>query len=395
MEVRTLLLCSRPPWPLRGGDRVRTWHLARALSTLGPVGVVALRGPDEDPEAIRAGLPFVTDWWLPTLRRPPAALRSATALLDDRPLQQAIYDAPEARAAVREALAAARVDVVVAHLVRTVPWVPADSPPLVVDVQDALSAQYEASRGKGRGWRGLAMAVERGRIGKAEAAAVERADLVSFISHRDRISIVNGSGAATTIAPPVVDLETFRPRDVMPDPGVIGFLGNLRSASNRDMVIHMARKLLPLVRSARPEAQLRIMGIEAGSDVRSLARLPGVAYVGPVEDAGEELARCVATVCPLRFGSGVQNKVLESLAVGTPAIVTPEVAAALGPRAQGGLSVGKLDRSFALAVVELLADPALRDRKSAAGLSFVRAVHAPETAPAEFLAAVKELARGR
>ncbi|MCP4868918.1 MAG: glycosyltransferase [Proteobacteria bacterium] len=391
MVVRTLLLCSRPPWPLRGGDRVRTWHLARALSTIGPVGVVALRGTDEDPAAIRAGAPFVTDWWLPALRKPEAALRSAGALLEDRPLQQAIYDAPEARAAVREAIAGG-VDVIVAHLVRTVPWVPDDSPPLVVDVQDALSVQYEASRGKGRGWRGLAMAVERGRIGKAEAAALARADLTAFICGRDRDAVVNGSGAPTTIAPPIVDLETFRPRDVEPDAGVIGFLGNLRSASNRDMAVHMARKILPLVRSARPEATLRIMGIEAGADVRALAKLPGVTVVGPVEDAADALARCFVTVCPLRFGSGVQNKVLESLAVGTPAVLTPEAAGAIGPRAGDAIAVGKLDRSFAMAIVELLANPQDRARRSAAGRAFVQAVHSPEAAPAEFLAAVKELA---
>jgi glycosyltransferase involved in cell wall biosynthesis len=395
MAVRTLLLCSRPPWPLRGGDRVRTWHLARALSTLGPVGVVALRSPQEDPGEIQAGLPFVDRWWLPTLHRAPAMLRGAGALLENRPLQQAIYDAPEARSAVHQALDEGGIDVIVAHLLRTVPWVPAQSPPLVIDVQDALSAQYEASRGKRRGWRGLAMAVESGRIGRAEAAAVARADLVAFISDRDRELVVNGSEARTTIAPPVVDPARFGPQDVEPTQGVIGFLGNLRSASNRDMAVHMARRILPLVRSARPEATLRIMGIEAGSDVRSLGRLPGVSFLGPVDDAGEELARCTVTVCPLRFGSGVQNKVLESLAVGTPTVVTPEVAAALGPRAGEAVAVGTLDRAFAMRIVDLLSDPAERAHRSAAGRAFIDSTHRPGAAQGEFLAAVRELAGRR
>ncbi len=391
--VRTLLLCSRPPWPRRGGDRVRTFHLARALASIGEVDVVALRGADEDEAAIRAGLPFVRRWWLPVLRRPAAAVRTAGALLDARALQQAVYDAPEARAAVAEALDGGAIDVIVAHLVRTVPWVPADSPPLVVDVQDALSAQYEASRGRGRGWRGLAYSVERGRIGQAEAAAVTRADVVSFIADRDREQVVNGDPVRAVIARAVIDLDRFG-ADVEPEPGVIGFLGNLRSASNRDMAVHMARRVLPLVRSARPEATLRVMGVEAGPAVRGLGRLPGVTYVGPVEDAAAELARCALTVCPLRFGSGVQNKVLESLAAGTPAVVTPEAAAGLGPRAGDAIAVARLDRPFADEVVGLLADPAERARRAALGRRFVEAVHAPEVATADLLATVRELAAG-
>ena len=166
MTVRSLLLCSRPPWPRIGGDRVRTWHMARSLATLGPVGVVALAGPDDDERAIRAGLPFAERLWLPRLSRPRAALRSLAALAGGWALQVALYDAPEAAAATREAIDLLQPDVVVAHLVRTVAWAPEGCPPLVADIQDALALHYARARGHGRGWRRLAMTVERGRMGR-------------------------------------------------------------------------------------------------------------------------------------------------------------------------------------------------------------------------------------
>ena len=78
--MKSLLLCSRPPWPLHGGDRIRTWHLAKALSALGDVSIVAARGQDEDPSAIEEALSFASSVRLPVLHRRTAALRAASAL---------------------------------------------------------------------------------------------------------------------------------------------------------------------------------------------------------------------------------------------------------------------------------------------------------------------------
>ena len=393
--VRTLLLCSRPPWPRIGGDRVRTFHLARALAGLGPVGVVTLVPRGEDRDAIRAGLPFVERCWLPGRRLAPELLRSCRALADGAALQSRLYAAPEARLAVLQAIESFQPDVIVAHLVRTVAWVPKDSPPLVIDVQDALSHHYATARRFGAGWRSLAMAVERGRIDRAEQAAVDRADGLSFISERDRDHVVRGRPGAppVAIARAVVDPGRFVCDGVAPEPDTIGFLGNLATAPNRDMVIHFARRLLPRIRRDRPNARLRVIGVRAGSQVRRLARLPGVSLVGRVDDVAPELARCWVTVCPQRFGSGVQNKVLEALAAGAPAVISPTAAASLGPRSAAGVVVAPPDVAFAHAVSHLLADPTRRNHLSAAGRRFTAEVHGPQVALDGFLDLVRRLAR--
>ncbi len=370
--MRSLLLCSRPPWPLHGGDRIRTWHLARALADLGEVTVIAVRSPSESPDAIRAGLPFVHRLVLPTLAPVGAALRALAAIPGDRPLQQALYDAPAVHAAVSEALADG-TDVVVAHLLRTLPWVPARTPPLVVDVQDALSLQYADARG--RGWRRLALAVERRRVGPAEQAAIARADAATFISDRDRQAVLPSPTRPWAVLPAVVDPSTFAAGSELPEPDVLGFVGQLRTAANRDMLEHFVRRVFPLVRSARRDAQLRIVGRGADRAIRRRAEAPGVTLVGPVDDVAPELRRCWATICPQRFGSGAQNKVLQSLAVGTPAVVTPPVDEAFG--GLPGVVVGRLDRSFAVALVELMGDPERRAALSAQGQAAVAGRHHP------------------
>jgi len=392
--VRTLLLCSRPPWPLSGGDRIRTWHLAHQLSTLGPVDIVATRRTEEDPEVIRAGLPFVDRLDLPVLAAPGVVLRSLGALLSGRALQQAVYNSPAARRAVAASLADSSPDVVVAHLIRTVPWLPAEHPPLLVDIQDALSAQYAASRGYRTGWRGLAMGLEESRIGPAEQRAVTEAAALSFISVADRDSVPH-DGTESVVARAALDLKRLAPAGGSPVPGRIGFLGNLRTASNRDMVIHFARVVFPEIRADVPTAEFHIMGHEAGADVRQLGRCDGVVFVGAVEDQVPVLEACWMTVCPLRFGSGVQNKILESLAVGTPVLATPSAAQALaGGQAEGSAPIlsAPLGAGFVEAAVELLSDRVRRDELGAAGRVWVTALHRPEHALAPLLDLVQRLA---
>jgi len=390
--MRTLLLCSRPPWPLTGGDRLRAWHLARALSTLGPVDLVATRSADEDPAAVAAGLPFVDRIRLPVLARGGATLRALRAALDGSLLQQALYADPGAAAATAEL--AAEADVVVAHLIRTVPWLPRVRPPVLVDVQDALSAQYAGAVGRARGWRGAAARVEARRIGDAEQNAVRTADVVSFISARDRTLVLGAqTHRAGIVAGAAVDLRPLP--SPAPRSGVV-FAGNLRTASNRAMAELLALRVWPIVRSVHRTAELRIVGVEASEAVRALGRRPGVTFVGPVADMDGALASAVASACPLEFGSGVQNKVLESLAMETPVVITPPAAAALGTSggAGTGMEVARLRRPFAERLVQLLSAPAKAAVMGAEGREWVAARHSPEVALAPLLDAVRSLAAG-
>jgi glycosyltransferase involved in cell wall biosynthesis len=368
--------------------------LARALAELGPVDLVATRSADEDPATIVAGLPFVDRVRLPILSRPRAAIRTAGAVWRGGLLQQALYAEPEAVAATAEL--AADADVVIAHLVRTLPWLPRVRPPLIVDIQDALSAQYRWAAGRAHGWRGAAARVESKRIDAAERAAVLEADVVSFISSRDRDLVLRGHSEAVRSVIVAAALDPDRwPRTEVPAPrsGVV-FAGNLRTASNRAMVELLALRVWPIVRSVHRSAELRIVGVEASDAVRALGRRPGVTFVGPVEDMGRALAGAVATACPLEFGSGVQNKVLESLAMETPVVLTPRAAEALctSGGAGTGMKVARLRRPFAERLVKLLADPQHAARVGAEGREWVLARHRPEVALAALKATVRELA---
>lgn len=388
--VRSLLLCSRPPWPPIGGDRLRTSQLARALAQLGPVHLVAT-GPTNDPPA---GHPYSS---VRLVSPTPAATAATLArgVARGRSLQESLYATPEVRRAVKQALNEG-IDVVVAHLLRTVPWLPADGPPVIVCLQDAISAQArEASSTPGgrRDWRRVALALDRVRLSGAEERALARADGVTFITTRDRDLVLAGRAARAAVVPAAVDHVRCEP--AAPRPDSIVFAGNLRTASNRDMAVHLARAVLPLVRRQRPQAALDLVGVDAPAAVRALGSEPGVHVVGWVDDMPATLSRAWVTACPLRFGSGVQNKVLESFAAGTPVVGTPRVADSLASDTPSGLLVADLDQPFAAQLVRVLQDRDLRDRCGRLGAEFVRTHHGFPDAFDPLLALVRDVIRAR
>ncbi len=91
--------------------------------------------------------------------------------------------------------------------------------------------------------------------------------------------------------------------------------------------------------------------------MRALATRPGVSLVADVREMAPEIATGTATVIPMRSGSGLQNKVLEAMAVGTPVVTTPQVVAALAARDGEHLLVGATTEELATAAASLLAHP--------------------------------------
>jgi glycosyltransferase involved in cell wall biosynthesis len=91
---------------------------------------------------------------------------------------------------------------------------------------------------------------------------------------------------------------------------------------NADAVVWFAADILPLIRKTLPLAQFHIVGSNPGPTVRRLARLDGVFVTGRVADVRPYIAHATASVAPLRIARGIQNKVLEAMAMARPVVLT-------------------------------------------------------------------------
>ncbi len=156
-----------------------------------------------------------------------------------------------------------------------------------------------------------------------------------------------------------VDHEYFSPERRYQDPfggqaDVLVFTGAMDYWPNVDAMCWFANDALPRIRDKVPAARLVIVGSNPSSAVRRLARLPGVTVTGRVADVRPYLVHAGAVVAPLRVSRGVQNKVLEAMAMARSVIATPCALEGIAAEPGHDVVMATADESFAVETVEIL-----------------------------------------
>jgi sugar transferase (PEP-CTERM/EpsH1 system associated) len=160
-----------------------------------------------------------------------------------------------------------------------------------------------------------------------------------------------------------VDTEYFSPQRVYPSPygadeAVLVFTGAMDYWANVDAVAWFAREVFPHVRSNYPQAYFYVVGARPVRAVRDLAQLPGVRVTGAVPDVRPYLAHARAAVAPLRIARGVQNKVLEAMAMARPVVASPQAVDGIRPCAELAEWTTDAPEAAARLLLKLLREPA-------------------------------------
>jgi glycosyltransferase involved in cell wall biosynthesis len=360
--MRVLFLTSRMPYPPVGGDRFRVYHMMRAAAEAGhAVHLLSFdthRQSDDDLAPIRRILRSAETVPLP---RPLSWLRAAQALPSRFPLQAAYYRSSRMRERVETTIRRVRPQVVVTHLFRMAPYA---MPHLargrtrwVLDLTDVISAGIDRSMPFRRGADRWLYRIEGPRIRDYEAGVAPRFHECWVISQAEARHLARiAPGARVRVVPNGMEPERLR-APATRQPARLLFLGFHDVFHNRDAVRFLVHEVFPRVRAAAPEATLAIAG-KGSEALRAWAeRVPGVRVLGFVDDPEDELARSTVFVAPHRFAAGVQNKVVQALASGTPVVTTPAVRAGLEPVPDGVLRIGDDADAIAAHAIALLRDP--------------------------------------
>jgi polysaccharide biosynthesis protein PslH len=369
--VKALWLVTRLPVPPWRGDQVRAYHHLRHLAPRHEVTCCALLAR-EPPEALRRGVAALgARLEVVTLGMAGAAPALARSLLGDRrPLQVLLYERANARRRVAALIDTGGFDVVHAQLVRTAPYLPGPGgPPVVLDLIDAMSANLARRARQDRGVLGPVAAWEASRLARFERYLIEHTARSLVVSAAERDAL--GGDPRIAVVANGVDADAFAFHDGPRPPARLLFFGNLGYFPNVDAVRWLVSEIFPRVRAEVPDAELRLAGARPARMVRALARTPGVSLAAEVPAMAPEVAGATVALVPMRAGTGLQNKVLEAMAAGTPVVATPPAIAALDVRPGEHLLVAEDGPAVAAATVALLRDPARARAMAAAARALV------------------------
>jgi glycosyltransferase involved in cell wall biosynthesis len=389
--VKVAVLVTRFPVPPWRGDQVRAYHHLRLLAPRHDLTCIALvvRAPPRPAvaalEAMGVRVAIV-----------PLGLVGALGSLarafagDPRPLQLLLYARRRARAHVARLVAGA--DVVHAQLVRTLAYTPERRPPgIVVDLVDALSANLARRATAEGGIRGRILAWEAARLRRCEAGLVANGTPCLVVSATERDAI--DEGGDVRVVPNGVDLHAFAYREDGRPRARIVFAGNLGYFPNVEAARWLADDILPRVRAAVSDGELRLVGARPAQAVRALAARPGISLAASVPAMAPELAGATVAVVPLRAGSGLQNKVLEAMATGTPVVATSRAVAGLAVRDGEHLVVADDADAIAAATVALIRAPDRARALARAGRALVERAYRWEDSAAAVEAAWRDAAQ--
>lgn len=224
----------------------------------------------------------------------------------------------------------------------------------------------------------LAFRLEGGKVRSYERRLGAQFDACSVNAPRERDVLRAYVPSPIHVIPNGVDLEYFRSRRETSGtyvPNRLIFTGNMSYRPNVDAVGHLVADILPRVRAEVPDVELHIVGMDPTPAVRKLADGERIVVTGRVDDVRPYFEDAAVAVVPLRVARGLQNKVLEAMAMRVPVVASE--AAYQGITAVPGrdLLVGRDPEAFARAVVCLLRERTTRERCAAAGRSCVEENH--------------------
>jgi sugar transferase (PEP-CTERM/EpsH1 system associated) len=372
-----LFLAHRLPYPPNKGDKVRSYHLLQHLARRYRVVLGAFVDDPADwpyAEKVRALCAETHVEGIVTRSR---RWRAGLALVAGESLTLPYFRSSTLAAWVREVVGREHIECAIAFSSPMAQYV-LDLPQLrtVVDFVDLDSAKW-ADYARRRPWPLSALyRLEARRLFAFEKSVARRADASVFVT-RGEAQLLSSAlpeyGNRILAIENGVDSDYFSPRLQFASPFrgdevPVVFTGAMNYWPNVDAVAWFAREVLPRVRERDARVRFHIVGMNPDGAVRALARDPAISVTGRVDDVRPYLAHARVVVAPLRVARGIQNKVLEAMAMGRPTVVTSGAARALGARPGFHLQLADEAEDFSTKVLSVM--------EPAAGAAFGRRARA-------------------
>jgi sugar transferase (PEP-CTERM/EpsH1 system associated) len=382
--VKVLFLAHRVPYPPNKGDKIRAFNILTHLARRHEVHLGCLIDDEEDlrfvPELEKRVARFVFDRIRPRTKK----LIALRGVLASRPITVGYFYSSALQKQIDAIIGAVSIDAFVCssspmaeYLFRSRHARHGIGGIKIMDLIDVDSCKWGQFARESPFWTSWIYRYEAEHLAEYERRIAREFDKVLVVTEQER-SVFPGGGNVPNLEAMSngVDLEFFKPEKASASPSgrpTLVFTGAMDYRPNVEGIKWFVESVLPRIRGAVSDVELLIVGSRPAAPVMRLATATGIVVTGFVEDVRPYLARASVCIAPLLVARGIQNKVLEAMAMGKAVVCTPQAHEGILAKRGEDLVVAESADDFATAIVGLLLD---RDKAKQIGLAARRCVEA-------------------
>jgi polysaccharide biosynthesis protein PslH len=370
LRKRIFILLSRVPYPLEKGDKLRAFYQIRELAKYHDLYLCALSDQAAHPDAEKNLLPFVKEFRVFRFGKCAIAARLLKNLFHRKPFQVAYFYSKAIHKKISDYITETKPDHIYCQLIRTAEYLKDQTIDKTIDYQDVLSKGLQRRMEIAPWHLKPLLRIEYERVKNYEAGVFEAFTKKTIISYPDRELIPHPGNNSIHVVPNGVDTDFFHPMEMEKDYEVI-FSGNMGYPPNINGAEYLVHEIMPLVWARLPKARVILAGASPSPRVRAL-NSERVLVTGWVEDMRPWYARSKVFVAPMQIGTGLQNKVLEAMAMKLPVITSPLANKALKALPGTELLIGNNPSEYAQQILSLLNDNYYYNKLIISGLNFTR-----------------------
>lgn len=389
--MKIFVLLSRIPWPLEKGDKLRAYNQIRSLAREHEIIVCALnteRKADKQ-KAFKVLQPYCKSINFIDLGPWCMAINLMKAWAGGKPLQTGYFYSKKAHHKIKGLLDEYKPDIIYGQLLRVAEYLRAESPPKALDYQDVFSMGMKRRRDVASVFLKPFLHSEYKRLSQYEAAIFNDFQLKTIISKPDRDLIPHPDRRLIKIIPNGVDHDFFKPLQAEKQYDIV-FTGNMAYPPNVNAAEFLIREVMPLVWQKQSNIRVMLAGATPDKRVKALES-ERVIVSGWLDDIRTAYAGSRFFIAPMKIGTGLQNKLLEAMAMRLPCITTPIANNALEGKHGRDLLVGTTAEELAEHILFLINKPEKAREIAEAGYRFVNEKYDWDKATALLEAEIKHL----
>ncbi len=353
--MKLLFLTSRFPFPIEKGDKLRAYYLIKYLSRYHDIYLFAINNKQPDQNSINEVAPYCKAIHVDQISVVQSIHLMLVAITTAVPFQVAYFTGNSVKKKLAEFVKTHHPDKVFCHLIRMAAYADVvQLPDGVIDYMDAFGKGVERLAQHSVWWKRMLLKIEELRVKKYETSTFDHFKHHLIISEQDRGFIQHPMNNTIRVIPNGVDFDYYKPKlsDKKFD---LLFIGNMAYPPNIEAATYVVNKIIPLLQKHKPDVTMLIAGATPARQVRNL-QSDKVVVTGWIDDVRSVFSSSAIMIAPMLISIGLQNKILQAMAMKTPCVISRLANNAIGAP-ENCVRVADHPQQYADMIIDLLNNP--------------------------------------